>query len=49
MDKEIQSPTNATQLVGQEKEDIRAKFVIMDALKDHLIPHLTENKTTREM
>jgi phosphoglucomutase len=28
---------------------VKANWMIMDAIKDHLIPHISENKTTKEM
>jgi hypothetical protein len=34
-------PTDATLLVAYTKKSIKAKRFILDAIKDHLIPHLT--------
>jgi hypothetical protein len=28
---------------------VKAKKIILDAIKDHLIPHVFEKKTTKEM
>lgn len=47
-DQDIQQTIDATQLETHEK-DIRAQHVIMDAMKDDLLPHLAKKKTTREM
>jgi hypothetical protein len=35
--------------VNHEKKDIRAKSMIMNGMKDHLIPHLVEKQSAREM
>jgi len=42
VEKVVPPPTDATQLVAHEKEDIKAQRVIMDVVKDHLIPHMAE-------
>jgi hypothetical protein len=36
-------------LAAQKKKEVKAKRMIMDAIKDHLIPHISEKKTTKEM
>jgi hypothetical protein len=32
-----------------EVKEAKAQRIILDGVKDHLIPHLTEKKTTKEM
>ena len=34
-------PTDATLLAACNKKSIKAKRIILDAIKDHLIPHVT--------
>jgi hypothetical protein len=48
MDKEVVPPTNLLALVAREKE-IKVERVIFDSVKDHLIPHLSEKKTAKDM
>jgi hypothetical protein len=36
-------------LATHKKKEVKAKRMIMDAIKDHLIPHISQKKTTREM
>jgi 2-phosphoglycerate kinase len=36
-------------LATHKKKEVKAKQVILDAVKDHLIPHLSEKKTMKEM
>jgi hypothetical protein len=42
-------PTNATLLATYNKKSIKAKRFILDAIKDHLIPHLTGKTHAYEM
>ena len=42
MEKEATKPTNPTQLVAHEKKDIKYQRVIIDDMKDHLVPHVAE-------
>jgi hypothetical protein len=48
IEKVVHVPTYATLNEAHEK-DIKAQRVIMDAMKDHLIPHLAEKQLAREM
>jgi hypothetical protein len=48
MEKVVPKLTDATQLAPHEK-DIKSQRVIMDAVKDHLIPHVAEKQSAREM
>jgi 2-phosphoglycerate kinase len=36
-------------LVAHNKREVKAKMMILDAIKDHLIPHISEKKTMKEM
>jgi hypothetical protein len=42
-------PTDATLLATYTKKSIQAKRIILDAIKDHLIPHLTGKANAYEM
>jgi hypothetical protein len=42
-------PTDATLLVAYTKKSIKAKMIILDAIKNHLIPHLTGKTNAYEM
>jgi hypothetical protein len=42
-------PTDATLLAAYTKKSIKAKRFILDAIKDHLIPHLMEKTHAYEM
>jgi hypothetical protein len=49
LDKAIVPPTDPTTLVAHEKKEIKVERVIMDSLKDHLIPHPSKKKKIKEM
>ena len=40
VEKAVTPPTNATQLVAYKKNNIKAKRLILDGVKDHVIPHV---------
>jgi hypothetical protein len=42
-------PTDATLLAAYTKKSIKAKRIILDAIKDHLIPHVTGKVNAYEM
>ena len=44
----VTSPTDAT-LMAAHKKDVNAKRIILDAVKDHIISHLSGKKIAREM
>ena len=48
-DKNLPIPIDATQLTKHNKKDVKSRRIILDAMKDHVIPHLFRKKTTREM
>jgi hypothetical protein len=45
----VPSPTDPQQLAAHKKKEVKAKRMILDAIKDHLIPHVSEKKTAKEM
>jgi hypothetical protein len=49
VDKVVVPPTDPTALEAHKKKEIKAERVILDSVKDHLIPHLSEKKMTKEM
>jgi hypothetical protein len=49
VDKVVPPPTDPQALAAHQKKEIKAQWVILDVVKDHLIPHLSEKKTTKEM
>jgi hypothetical protein len=36
-------------LAAHKKKEVKAKQVLLDSVKDHLIPHISEKKTAKEM
>lgn len=47
--KEVSEPTDATEKEKHQKDTIRAKRIIADSIKDHLIPYVSSKKTPKEM
>jgi hypothetical protein len=45
----VMMPTNATLLEAYTKENIKTKRIILDAIKDHVIPHVTRKTNAYEM
>ena len=43
------APTDSAELVAWKKIDSRAMLIIMDGVKDHIVPHLSSKKTALEM
>jgi hypothetical protein len=48
-EKVVPTPTNPKELVAHEKKEIKSKWVILDIVKDHLIPHLSKKNIFKEM
>ena len=44
----ILDPNDARELTIHKKE-VNANRVLLDSMKDHLIPHISEKKTTKDM
>ena len=42
------APADLTELAGWKKVDSRAMLIILDGVKDHIVPHLSEKKTALE-
>jgi hypothetical protein len=47
--KRIMLPIDATLLAAYTKKNIKAKRIILDAIKDHVIPHVTGKANAYEM
>ena len=45
----IPNPKDAQELAAHKKREVKAKRVLLDYVKDHLIPHISEKKTGKEM
>jgi hypothetical protein len=45
----VPSPADPQELAAHKKKEVKAKRVLLDFVKDHLIPHISEKKTTKEM
>lgn len=41
-------PTDGTLLIAWKK-DVKARRIILDRVKDHIVPHVSEKKTATEM
>ena len=48
-DKEIAKPTTPKNLAKFEELDAKAKLIILDGVKDHLIPHLIARNTAYDL
>ncbi|KAH9322750.1 hypothetical protein KI387_017389 [Taxus chinensis] len=45
----VSVPTDATQLLAYKKEDAKARRLILDGVKDHIVPHIAELDTAKTM
>jgi replicative DNA helicase len=45
----IPDPKDAHELAAHKKREVKAKRVLLDFVKDHLIPHIFKKKTTKDM
>ena len=43
------TPADPQQLAQHCKKDAKAKRIVLEGVKDHIIPHLAGKKTTEEM
>ena len=43
------APTDPTQLVAHKKNGVKARRIMLDRVKDHIIPHLSKKKMNKEM
>ena len=46
---EVPKPDNAVDKAKHQKDTIRAKRIITDSIKDHLIPYVSSKKSPKEM
>jgi hypothetical protein len=49
VDTTITPPTVLTTLDSHNKKEIKVERVLLDSVKEHLIPHLNEKKMTKAM
>jgi hypothetical protein len=45
----IPDPNDAQELAAHRKREVKAKWLLLDSVKDHLIPHISKKKTAKEM
>jgi hypothetical protein len=45
----VVDPIDPQELVVHKKKEVKAKRVLVESIKDHFIPHIFENKSTKEM
>jgi hypothetical protein len=45
----VAAPADPVQLAAHNKKDVKARRIIVDGVKDHIIPHLSGKKTTKDM
>jgi hypothetical protein len=43
------SPTDPVDLAFHKKREVKAKWVLLESMKDHLIPHIVEKTSSKEM
>ena len=48
-DWEILVPSNATLAIEHKTKDAKARGIILDGVKDHIIPHITEKDSAHKM
>ena len=42
-------PNDANQLAAWKMNDVKARKILMDSVKNHLVSHLAKSETTKEM
>jgi hypothetical protein len=45
----IVAPTDPQQLASHKRKEVQAKQVLLESMKDHLIPHIAEKTSTKDM
>jgi hypothetical protein len=45
----VRSPTDLVDLAFHKKREVKAKWVLLESVKDHLIPHIFEKVTFKDM
>jgi hypothetical protein len=43
------APLDPVHLAAHNKKDVKARRIIVDGVKDHIIPHLSSKKTVKDM
>jgi hypothetical protein len=43
------SPNDLVDLIFQKKRDVKAKWLFLESVKDHLIPQIVEKSTAKDM
>jgi hypothetical protein len=46
---EVEEPEDAVEKMKHQKDSIRAQRIIVDSIKDHLIPYVSSKKNPKEM
>ena len=46
---DIVVPIDATKIVAYKKDDSKARRIILDGVKDHIVPHIVELHTVKKM
>ena len=49
VDQPLKPSIDAIALAEHKRKDVKAKRIILDGVKDHVVPHLFRKKTVREM
>jgi 2-phosphoglycerate kinase len=47
--RKVTPPIDLTALDAHKKKEIKSERILLDSVKDHLIPHLSKNKMAKEM
>jgi hypothetical protein len=45
----VASPIDLQELTSHKKKEVKAKRVLLESIKDHLIPHIDKNTSSKEM
>jgi hypothetical protein len=45
----VVAPTDPRELETYKKKEVKAKWVFLDSVKDHLIPHIVEKTSAKHM
>jgi hypothetical protein len=45
----VAAPADPVQLAAHKKKDVKARRIIVDGVKDHIIPHLSGKKIAKDM
>jgi hypothetical protein len=45
----VASPTDPQELTTHKKKEVKTKRVLLESIKDHTIPHISEKKSAKEM